>query len=69
MEKMTYEKALAKLEKIVDQLEQGSIPLEKSLELYEEANSLALYCKNCLDNAEQRIVRLTKDGSEEDDFE
>lgn len=69
MEKMTYEKALTKLEKIVDQLEQGSIPLEKSLELYEEANALALYCKNCLDNAEQRIVRLTKDGSEEDGFD
>ncbi|MBO5360862.1 MAG: exodeoxyribonuclease VII small subunit [Clostridia bacterium] len=69
MEKMTYEKALAKLEKIVDQLEQGSIPLEKSLELYEEANELALYCKNCLDNAEQRIVRLTKDGTEEDGIE
>lgn len=69
MEKMTYEKALAKLEKIVDQLEQGSIPLEKSLELYEEANELALYCKNCLDNAEQRIVRLTNDGTEEDGIE
>ena len=69
MENMTYEKALAKLEKIVDQLEQGSIPLEKSLELYEEANELALYCKNCLDNAEQRIVRLTKDGTEEDGIE
>lgn len=69
MEKMTYEKALAKLEKIVDQLEQGSIPLEKSLELYEEANELALYCKNCLDNAEQRIVRLTKDGTEEEGIE
>ena len=69
MEKMTYEKALAKLEKIVDQLEQGSIPLEKSLELYEEANELAVYCKNCLDNAEQRIVRLTKDGTEEDGIE
>ncbi len=69
MEKMTYEKALAKLEKIIDQLEQGSIPLEKSLELYEEANVLARYCKNCLDNAEQRIVRLTEDGTEEEDFE
>ena len=69
MEKMTYEKALVKLEKIVEQLEQGSMPLEKSLELFEEANSLAVYCKQCLDSAEQKIVRLTADGSEEDDFE
>ncbi len=69
MEKMTYEKALAKLEKIVEQLEQGSMPLEKSLELFEEANELAVYCKQCLDSAEQKIVRLTQDGSEEEDFE
>ena len=69
MEKMTYEKALVKLEKIVEQLEQGNMPLEKSLELFEEANSLAVYCKQCLDSAEQKIVRLTGTGSEEDDFE
>jgi len=69
MEKMTYEKALVKLEKIIEQLEQGSMPLEKSLELFEEANSLAAYCKQCLDSAEQKIVRLTNDGSEENDFE
>lgn len=69
MEKLTYEKALKKLEKIVEQLEQGSMPLEKSLELFEEANALAVYCKQCLDTAEQKIVRLTQDGSEEKDFE
>ena len=69
MEKMTYEKALVKLEKIVEQLEQGSMPLEKSLELFEEANSLPAYCKHWLDSAEQKIVRLTGTGSEEDDFE
>ncbi len=68
MEKMTYEKALAKLEKIVEQLEQGSIPLEKSLDLFEEANALAVYCKQCLDNAEEKIVRLTQEGTEEEDF-
>lgn len=66
MEKMTYEKAVEKLEKIVAQLEQGSIPLEKSMALFEEANKLSLYCKNCLDNAEQKIVRLMQDGSEEE---
>ncbi|MBQ3498756.1 MAG: exodeoxyribonuclease VII small subunit [Clostridia bacterium] len=69
MKNITYEKALDKLEKIVEELERGSIPLEKSLELFEEANKLAVYCKNCLDTAEQKIVRLTEDGSEEDDFE
>ncbi len=69
MEKMTYEKALEKLEIIVEKLEQGSIPLEKSLQLYEEANKLAVYCKNCLDIAEQKIVRLTDDGTEVEGIE
>ncbi len=69
MKNMTYEKALEKLEIIVDQLEQGSIPLEKSLELFEEANKLAVYCKQCLDTAEQKIVRLTSDGTEVEGIE
>ena len=69
MKNMTYEKALEKLEIIVDQLEHGSIPLEKSLELFEEANKLAVYCKECLDTAEQKIVRLTSDGTEVDGIE
>ncbi len=69
MKNMTYEKALEKLEIIVDKLEQGSIPLDKSLELFEEANKLAVYCKQCLDTAEQKIVRLTEDGSEVDGIE
>lgn len=64
MEKMTYEKALEKLENIVAQLETGSIPLEKSMALFEEANKLAVYCKNCLDSAEQKIVSLVQDSTE-----
>ncbi len=69
MKNLTYEKALEKLEIIVDKLEQGSIPLDKSLDLFEEANKLAVYCKQCLDSAEQKIVRLTEDGSEVDGIE
>ncbi len=69
MEKMTYEKAMDKLEKIVSQLETGSIPLEKSMQLFEEANQLALFCKSCLDGAEQKIVRLMQDGTEAEGIE
>lgn len=69
MQDMTYEKALKRLEIIVEKLEQGSIPLEKSLDLYEEANKLAVYCKKCLDDAEQKIVRLSNDGTEVEGIE
>ncbi len=66
MEKMTYEKAMEKLEKIVGQLESGNLPLEKSMTLFEEANKLAFFCKSCLDSAEQKIVQLMGDGTEAD---
>ena len=69
LEDVTFEKAIARLEEIVKALENGSAPLDQSLELFEEANSLAVFCKKCLDSAEQKIVRLTEDGSEENDFE
>ena len=62
-------KALEKLEQIVAQLETGSIPLEKSMALFEEANKLAVYCKERLDSAEQKIVRLMNDGTEADSIE
>jgi len=66
MSKMTYETALKKLEEIVIKLEQGSISLEESMELFTKANELALYCKSCLEKAEATIVQLNADGSEED---
>ena len=65
MKEMTYEQALKRLEEIVVKLEEGSAPLEKSLELYEEASKLASLCKTCLDKAEQQIVNLSDNGLEE----
>ena len=53
------EKALEDLEKIVAELENGKIPLDESLALFEQGIKLIRLCNAKLDNAEQRIESLT----------
>jgi exodeoxyribonuclease VII small subunit len=60
-----FEDSLKKLESIVGQLEQGDLPLEESLKLFEEGVSLSALCKQELDAAEGKVQMLVKqrDGS------
>ena len=62
---ITFEAALARLEEIVKQLENGTAPLDSSLAMFEEGVALVKLCNGKLDNAEQRIKILVKnqDGS------
>jgi len=60
MKEISFEKALEKLEKIVDELEEGDIPLDSSLKKYEEGIKLARVCQEKLDKARQKIETLTK---------
>ena len=56
----TFEESLKRLEEIVRQMEQGNVPLEESLKLFEEGTALAGSCNAQLDQAEQKVVRLMK---------
>lgn len=60
MPKDKFEDALNKLEKIVSNLEEGDIPLEESLKLYEEGIRLSRFCNQKLDEAEKRVEILMK---------
>ena len=64
-EEIKFEKALEKLEKIVEDLEAGNIPLEEALKKYEEGVKLSALCQKRLSQAEKKIEILTKslDGS------
>ena len=62
MEK-TFESSLAELEKIVEQLENGDLPLEESLRLFESGVKLSRECRDRLTDAERRIEILMKDGN------
>ena len=59
----TFEQSLDELEKIVKQLEDGDLPLEKSLELFENGVKLSRECRERLTNAERRIEVLMKDSN------
>jgi exodeoxyribonuclease VII small subunit len=62
MEK-SFETSLAELEKIVVKLENGDLPLEDSLELFEKGITLSRECRDRLAKAERRIEILMKDAN------
>jgi exodeoxyribonuclease VII small subunit len=62
---LTFEQAIARLEKIVADMEAAELPLEDVLKRYEEGTRLVRFCSQKLDEAEKKIELLTKkaDGS------
>jgi len=60
MPKERFEDSLNKLEKIVSKLEEGDIPLEESLKLFEEGIRLSRLCNQKLDEAEKKVEILLK---------
>lgn len=58
--KLTFEEALARLEEIVRELENGAAPLDRSLAMFEEGIQLVKLCGDRLDEAERRITLLTQ---------
>ena len=60
----TFEQLYQHLEQTVGKLERGGLPLEQSIELFEEGMQLAKRCQEILDKAEQRIVKLRESFAE-----
>ncbi len=56
-----FEEALKELEEIVNRLEQGEIPLEEALQLFEQGVKLSCWCHTKLDEAQKRVEVLLKD--------
>jgi len=61
-EPQNFETSLEELERIVRELERGDLPLEKSLELFEQGVKLSRACQERLNEAERRIEILTRDN-------
>ncbi|WP_018132470.1 exodeoxyribonuclease VII small subunit [Effusibacillus pohliae] len=60
---LSFEEALAGLEKIVRELEAGEIPLEQAIASFQEGMQLAKICREKLDQAEQKIEMLVADAA------
>ncbi len=62
---LSFEQALAQLERIVQQLEAGEVDLEASIGLYEEGQRLKAFCEGKLKSAQARIekIQIGPDGT------
>ena len=67
MSNLKFEEALSRLEEIVKALEKGDLPLERSLQIFEEGVKLSKTCLKMLDEAEKKVeILLTdKDGKKQ----
>ncbi len=62
IETLSFEAALAELEKIVRSLEAGTEPLDKSIELYQRGDRLKRHCEARLKAAQARIDQISIDA-------
>lgn len=59
---LSFEDALRQLEDIVRKLESGEVPLDASIDLYQQGDNLRLHCQKRLDSAQARIEKIRTDG-------
>ena len=55
VDQMSFEEAMAELERVVGQLERGDVPLEQSIKLYERGAALKGRCEEKLKEAEEKV--------------
>ncbi len=61
-ENISFEDALSELESIVKRLDSGAETLESSIDAYERASALKLFCQTKLEEAKFKIEKVTKDS-------
>ncbi|HWW47962.1 MAG TPA: exodeoxyribonuclease VII small subunit [Xanthobacteraceae bacterium] len=62
---LSFENAIEELESIVKRLEDGKVPLEESIKIYERGEALKRRCEELLRQAEARVEKITTDASGE----
>ena len=67
-EELTFEESLVKLEKIVKDLESGSIALDDAINKFTEAMNLSKSCNEKLKNAEENVNKILKENGKLEDF-
>ena len=60
---LSFERAIEELESIVRRLEDGKVPLEESVAIYERGEALKRRCEELLRQAEARVEKITTDAS------
>jgi len=60
---LSFERAIDELETIVKRLEDGKVPLEESVAIYERGEALKRRCEDLLRQAESRVQKITLDAT------
>ena len=68
-QEQTFDKSLNELEKIVEQLEQGDVPLAEALDKFQEGITLSRKLKKTLQDAEESLAKIVTENGEEEIFE
>jgi exodeoxyribonuclease VII small subunit len=63
VKKMSFEEAIAELERVVNALDSGDVPLEESIALYERGAALKAHCEAKLKAAEEKVEAITLDAA------
>lgn len=65
-QKKTFEEAMDQLEEIVEKLEEGDVPLEEAISIYQKGMELSKFCHDKLKRVEGQLTQiLTEDGQKE----
>ncbi|WP_290034145.1 exodeoxyribonuclease VII small subunit [Ligilactobacillus cholophilus] len=67
--KMSFEEQMDELEKIVNQLEQGDVPLEQALDQFQKGMEISKKLQNTLDNAQKTLTHVIDNDENEELFE
>lgn len=67
-ENLSFEESLEKLEKIVNKLENGDVPLDDAIEEFKTAMDLVKVCNEKLESAEEAIAKIVQENGEVIEF-
>lgn len=63
-DELSFEEALSKLEEIVNEMEEGDIPLEQAMNYYAEGSKLSKICHDKLVKADQQLQEIMNEKGE-----
>lgn len=61
---LSFEEAMVELEKIVEQLEEGDVPLEKAINYYQDGMKLSKLCNDKLINVQEKVTKIMNEQGE-----
>lgn len=66
--KLTFEEAMEELERIVEKLEEGDVPLEEAINTYKKGMELSKYCHEKLKDVEEQLAEVVLENDKKQPF-